>query len=333
MSEDVRGATGVGSWPGESPQEAVKASFGLLADAGLPYLPELPGRGPGADLIGRTASLLVDLPVDLQPSGWRFTARPGRDQHRAEAFLRSDLDALAEQAHDYEGRLKLQVCGPWTLLSGIDLNRGERTVADPGARRDVVASLAQGVADHLDAVRRQVPAAELVVQLDEPSLPAVIEGRLPTRSGVGRIRAVEAAELSSGLATVLDAVRSAGAVSTAVHCCAPGVPFPTLRQAGPDALAVDVALLGPPAWESVAVAVEAGTRLWAGAVPTDGSEVSVTAIVDRIVGPWKRIGLTTQDLARVVISPGCGLAGVSPTQAVQALRTAVKAAEALREEA
>ena len=50
------------------------SSFGELPD--LPYLPELPARGPGAELIGRSAALLVDLPVEIVPSGWRLTAAP-----------------------------------------------------------------------------------------------------------------------------------------------------------------------------------------------------------------------------------------------------------------
>ena len=36
------GASGVGSWPGTDPLEAVRTVLGLLPD--LPFLPELPGR-------------------------------------------------------------------------------------------------------------------------------------------------------------------------------------------------------------------------------------------------------------------------------------------------
>ena len=48
----VGAATGVGSLPGTDMVEAIKLVFGELPD--LPHLPELPGRGPGAELIGRT---------------------------------------------------------------------------------------------------------------------------------------------------------------------------------------------------------------------------------------------------------------------------------------
>ncbi len=67
--------TGIGSLPGTDPAEAAALVLGELPD--LPHLPELPARGPGADMVGRGAALLVDLPVELVPSGWRLTARPG----------------------------------------------------------------------------------------------------------------------------------------------------------------------------------------------------------------------------------------------------------------
>jgi hypothetical protein len=86
----------------------------LLSEDGLPYLPELPARGPGADIIGRGAGLLADLEVDLQPMGWRFVDRAGRDSHRTSALLREDLDELAEAFDAYEGDLKVQIAGPWT---------------------------------------------------------------------------------------------------------------------------------------------------------------------------------------------------------------------------
>lgn len=56
-------ATGIGSLPGTDIVEAVKYVFGELP--ALPHLPELPARGPGADMIGRSAAFLTDLPVEL----------------------------------------------------------------------------------------------------------------------------------------------------------------------------------------------------------------------------------------------------------------------------
>jgi hypothetical protein len=81
---------------------------------GIPSLPELPARGPGGDIIGRTAGLLVDLAVDLQPAGWRFVDRPGRDAARTAAFWGEDLDELAAAFDGYAGPLKVAVAGPFT---------------------------------------------------------------------------------------------------------------------------------------------------------------------------------------------------------------------------
>ncbi len=56
-------ATGVGSLPGTDCVAAIRLVLDALPDG--PHVPELPERGPGADLIGRGAGLLPGLPVDL----------------------------------------------------------------------------------------------------------------------------------------------------------------------------------------------------------------------------------------------------------------------------
>ena len=89
-------ATGIGSMPGTDAREAAKAVTGLLEEPQHLRSPELPARGPGADMLGRTAGLLTELYVHLEPSGWRISDRPGRDTRRARAWLGEDLDALEE---------------------------------------------------------------------------------------------------------------------------------------------------------------------------------------------------------------------------------------------
>ena len=318
-------ATGIGSWPGTSAREAVRTVRDLLAEA-LPYLPELPARGVGADMIGRTGTMLEGLHLETHPYGWRFVDRPGRDEGRAAAYLRQDLDELAEAYDGWTGPLKVQVGGPWTLLASIELSRGERAVSDPGARRDVVGSLAEGVRAHLADVQRLVPGAELVLQVDEPALPAVLDGRLPTQSGYGRLRAVDRGEVRDGLREVLEA---AGERATAVHCCAPDAPLPLLREAGAGALAVDLALVTGPGWDAIAEHVETGGQVWAGALPTSGEGGDFRAVVARVTDPWQRLGLDPARLAQVTITPACGLAGLTPSSAVRAQRTIVDAAREL----
>jgi hypothetical protein len=327
-------ATGVGSWPGTDVADTARTTFGELGEPPhVPYLPELPARGPGADVVGRGAALLVDLPVDLQPSGWRLVDHPGRDLSRSQAWLRQDLDVLAEVADGYAGPLKVQVAGPWTLAASVWLPRLERAVVDAGACRDIVASLAEGVAQHVAEVRRLVPGAEVVVQVDEPSLPAVLHGELPTASGFGRLRAVEEPVVVDGVAQILTAADSAGAVATAVHCCARDVSVATLRRTGAGALSLDVSLLGERGWESVAVGVEEGVSLWAGALPTTGPLPRADAVADAVWEPWRKLGLDVGLLAGVVVTPACGLAGSSPAAARAVLVACREGAAALAERA
>jgi hypothetical protein len=108
-------ATGIGSLPGTDPVEAARLVFGELPE--LPHLAELPARGAGAELIGRSAALLVDLPAEIVPSGWRLAAHDGRDVRRARDYLAWDLDALESAADGYSGPLKVQAAGPWTLAA------------------------------------------------------------------------------------------------------------------------------------------------------------------------------------------------------------------------
>ncbi len=334
MQERVQGrASGVGSWPGTDPLDAARTTLDELADPHVPYLPELPGRGPGADMLGRSAGLLVDLPVDLQPSGWRLVDHPGRDVQRARAMMRQDLDALAEATQGYSGPLKLQVAGPWTLAAGLWLPRLERALADPGACRDIADSLAEAVAVHIAEIRALVPDAAVVLQVDEPGLPGVLQGRLRTASGFGRLRAVDDQVAVRALAAVIGAAVAAGAVTTVVHCCAADVPVALLVRAGAGAVSLDVGLLGTPEWEAVASAVEAGVGLWAGAVPTSGAELAPDVVADRVWTPWRRMGLAAAAVGDVVVTPTCGLSGASPERARARLGSARRAAAELAERA
>ena len=116
------------------------------------------------------------------------------DHRRAASLLAHDLDLLEEQTQGYAGRLKIQAAGPWTLAATMERPRGDRVIGDHGARRDLAQALADGVRTHAADVSRRVPAAELVVQVDEPALPAVLAGSIPTASGLGRHRSVTVAE-------------------------------------------------------------------------------------------------------------------------------------------
>jgi methionine synthase II (cobalamin-independent) len=329
----VTHVSGVGSWPNESTREAVVAVRDLLGEAdglGIPYLPELPSRGPGADLVGRSAALLADLSVDLQPSGWRFTDRPGRDLARARSFWRQDLDELAEAYDGYAGPLKIQVAGPWTLAASIELNRGERSLTDEGARRDIVASLAEGVRQHVAEVHRLVPGAVLTVQLDEPSIVSVLRGELPTASGYGRVRPVDRVEVARGIREV----REAHDGDVVLHSCHPDAPVQVLAATGVSALALDLTEASPQRWEAIAAAIESGVRLWAGVVPVAAVADSAGAVRDataRVLDGFGRVGLPLSALADVTLTPTCGMPGLTPQGAIGVQRVAIDTARELTE--
>ncbi|MFF3068729.1 methionine synthase [Kitasatospora sp. NPDC057904] len=323
---DLHGAaTGVGSLPGTDAREAARTSTGALEQ--LPFLPELPARGPGADMIGRSAGLLAELFAQTEPSGWRFADRPGRDTRRARSWLGEDLDALEEYTQGHRGPLKVQAVGPWTLAASIELKHGEKALADRGACRDVAESLAEGLRRHLAEVRRRVPGAEVVLQLDEPSLPAVLAGSVKTASGFQRLRAVDRQVAEEALRELIRALDA----PVVVHCCAPDVPIPLLRRAGVAGVSLDLSLLTERADDDLGEAVEAGTAILAGVVPSTDQEVSDPAgSVQGVRTLWRRLGFAPELLGRrVLVTPTCGLAGASPAYARKALLLAARAAQSL----
>ncbi|MFE5489920.1 methionine synthase [Streptomyces virginiae] len=319
------GATGVGSLPGGDAREAAKTATGSFED--FPYLPELPARGPGADMIGRSTGLLVDMYAHVEPSGWRISDRPGRDTRRARSWLGEDLDALEEFTQGYTGRLKVQAVGPWTLAAALELHGGEAMLQDAGACRDLAGSLAEGLREHLADVRRRIPGAEIVLQLDEPSLTAVLLGRVRSASGYRTYRAVDR-QVVEGALRDLFAVHDGEVI---VHSCAPEVPFGLLRRAGATGVSFDFSLLTEREDDAIGEAVEGGTKLFAGVVPgTDGPLSDPGGSVMGVRKLWRRLGLAPGTLAEsVVVTPSCGLAGASPAYARAAQAHCVRAARSL----
>jgi hypothetical protein len=332
--------------PGTDPAEAMRVVAGELPD--FPHLPELPDRGPGADLTGRTAALLVDMPVEVTPRGWRLAERPGRDLARARSMLSSDLDVLEEVLQGFTGPVKIQVCGPWTLAATLELPRTLNVaIADPGAVAELTASLAEGAAAHVAEIANRVPGAHLVVQFDEPALPAVAGGEVPTASGLSRLRPVEAETLRERLAQVIVGTGK----YTVVHSCAPAVPFGIIRAAGAGAVSFDLSQLRRGEGDEVAEAAEAGMGLLTGVVPAvpapeaapartglagpaGPGDVSAEAreAAERVIRLYQRLGLPLATLpAQAVITPACGLAGASPAHARAVLTRCREAGSMLAE--
>jgi len=314
--------------PGTDILAAVRTVLDELPD--LPYLPELPARGPGADMVGRTAALLTDMPVETTPDGWRLAPRPGRDLRRARALLDQDLDTLEEAAAGYQGPLKVQVCGPWTLAAALELPASqEKVLSDRGAVADLTQSLAEGVSAHAAEVRHRVPGARLLLQCAEPRLPAVLDGALPSASGLNRLRAVEPGPAADGLRAVLEPSGAYGIV----HCCAAHPPFGIVSQSGARAIYLDLSLLRREDEDPLAEAAEAGTGIFAGTVQASDSERAVASeLAKRVIDLWRRLGLPPARCAeQVVIGPACGLAGASPGRAAEVLAACHEAGRILPE--
>ena len=309
--------------PGEDFPEATRTVLGELPD--LAHLPELPARGAIAGMIGRTAGLVADLGFDLQPAGWRLTDASGVDHRRARSLLGQDLDTLEELTQGYDGRLKVQVVGPWTLASAIEKPRGDKVLSDVGARRDLAQALAEGVVEHLADVHRRVPAASLVLQVDEPSLPLVMTGQVPTASGFHRHRSVDAPAASQALEWVIAA---AGPATTVVHCCAADVPVALFRGAGAQAVSVDLGVLAAAAYDELATVLDQGGEAWLGVVPSSGpGEPTTRVALDRTLRLLDMLGFDPAEVSdRLVLTPACGLAGADPAYARQALRAVREAA-------
>lgn len=300
--------------------EALRLVLHELPD--LPHLPEMPGRGAVTGMTGRTLGMVEGLGADLQPAGWRLTGGTGAglDHRRATSQLNQDLDALEELGQGLTGSFKTQVVGPWSLAATVERPRGDRVLADHGARRELAEALAEAVTRHVADLRRRLPGVtELLVQVDEPALPAVMAGRVPTASGFGRHRSVDLPVASEALSRVLGAVEDAGAVPV-VHCCAADVPVELLRGAGARGLSVDLDVLEASAYDGLAAALEAGERVLLGIVPALEPETHPTdrSVAERVERWLDMLGLDPS--AQLVLTPACGLAGATPAWVHESLR-------------
>lgn len=328
------GYTGIGSLPGEGIDAAV--GFAFDASPELPWLPELPTRGPGSDMLGRTLAAIAEATgewgFDLQPAGWRLVSRPGFDAAAARARLTGDLDALLVFG-DFDGTVKTQLAGPWTLAAGVELPRGGRTLGDAGAVRDIVAGLAVAAADQVSQLRRRMPAAQVMLQVDEPLLPAVVEGSVSSQSGLGTIAGVPEPDVISALETV----SAAAGVPVVMHCCAASPPLEVFAAAGAGAVSFDVTRLvaGERLDEDrLSALLERGLQLWLGVLPGLGPGVAPPprAVADPVRRLWRSLGWPVERLAQdVVLTTSCGLARASAGWMSESMRVLRQAARALSE--
>ena len=333
MAWDPGTATGLGPFPGVDPREAARIVFSELPAPALPFLPELSARGVGADPVGRTAGLLADLHVEVGVGAWRFVTRPGRDEQRAHAALTTDLDALEEAAEGYAGPVKLRIVGPWTLAAGIELPKGEKALADPGAVRDVAAALTEGLTRHLADVRRRIPGStRLILQVDEPLVAAVVAGELATASGWGRLRSYEPAVVEDGLRQVLAAVGPDDAAGVWIGDAK--LDGELLRGAGAGFIGIDGAVLDSVDEDEVGEAIDAGLGLLVACVPLEAHQNDPRPVTEPVRSLWKRLGFPIEQLpVTVAVAPVEGLEQLDRAAVPAVLHRAMEAARHLEEAA
>jgi methionine synthase II (cobalamin-independent) len=326
-------ATGIGSWPGSSPSEAAEIVIGELHT--LPHLVELPARGVGADMIGRVGGLLVDIGIDTVPRGYRIAKGRSAVVRRAVSLLDEDIDAL-EEAWEKAGvrggtrTVKVQASGPITLAAQLELPGGHRAITDAGALRDLAGSLAEGVAAHRAQLSRRLQTP-VVVQFDEPSLPAALAGRLP---GVTSLTPVHPIDESVAIGLLDECVARVGA-EVALHICAAGLPWKALQRSSIHALSVDVSTLTAADLDGVGDFVDSGRTVMLGVVPTTApaARPTVEEIAKAAVAVTDRLGFARSVLReRIGITPACGLAAATPAWARTAVELAQKAADGFAED-
>jgi methionine synthase II (cobalamin-independent) len=326
-------ATGIGSWPGTAARQAAEVVAGELHT--LPHLVELPARGIGADLIGRAGALLVDIGIDTVPRGYRVASGRSSVVRRAASLLDEDVDAL-EEAWERAGlrggsrTVKVQAPGPVTLAAHLELANGHRAITDAGAVRDLAGSLAEGLELHRAEIARRLEVP-VVVQLDEPSLPAALAGRL---TGVTSFSPVHPVDESLAQSLLDDCVATVGG-TVALHCCAPELPWKMLLRSSLAAVSVDVTTLTAADLDGVGEFVESGRVVMLGVIPVQAPTRRPVPeeVAKEAASITDRLGFARSVLRdRIGITPACGLAGATDQWARNAVELAQKVADGITED-
>ncbi|PFG20243.1 hypothetical protein [Serinibacter salmoneus] len=364
MTHPTLAVAGPAAWPGQDALAAHRSSLDVLADppsglVGAPGLLALPGRGPWASPLARTLALCEAMPAALEPHGWRLGTTADGTLRRAGRTLTGDVEALALAAAGYAGPIELPVLGPLSLAAATWLPVGERVVSDDVARADLAASLALGLSRHVAAVTAArdlgvvldgaVPSGEAAVGgdadsgaasrtgtvvLHEPMLTEVLQGAVPTFSGMSRLRALEAGVVASTIREVAEAMLAAGQV--VVLAVPPDarvidVVGPVLAAAG-GGVQVDVMALDRRGMEALAQQVENGLGVrcavvphaappQAGDVPADPARIA-TELLQR----WRWSGVVPP---RLTVLPRSGVASLTPARARETLTLAARCSVAL----
>lgn len=312
--------------------EAVVGLRGELGDPHLMPFPELPERGFAATRTARTIATLEDLSADGQPFGWRLQSHPSKESRAASSRMSNDLNVLADvvgaEGAGHRGHTVVSLTGPVTLAADIRLTNGESVLSDHGARRELAASLCEGLGPLSKALRTAVDGEALTLRWCEPRLTQAMEGRVPTSSGYRTLRALPRAEVR-GMMTDLAAASTGQRFATILDVDGP---FPDLEFGQHfDAVAARPYGRGASEWEKIAGATDRGQQVCLAVTPI-GSRDTTVETVRSFWSTWRDLGLGAKELEKVRIEEREDLSSLSPDQGLKILARNAAIAEALLEQ-
>jgi 5-methyltetrahydropteroyltriglutamate--homocysteine methyltransferase len=226
--------------------------------------------------------------------------------------------------------VKVQAPGPITLAAELELTNGHRAITDLGAVHDITASLAEGVAAHRAEVSRRLDTP-VVVQFDEPSLPAAVAGRLTGVTALSPVAAID----ETLATTMLDTCAAAAGAEVSVHSCAAALPWKVLQHSAISAISVDAGTLGAGDLDAIAEFVESGRAVVLGVVSasTPARRPATEEVAAALVAVTDRLGFARPALReRIGVTPACGLAAATPQWARTAIGLARAAVEAFADD-
>lgn len=324
--------TGIGSMPGTDSREAANVVAGECGD--FPFIAELPARGPGADSVGRTAAMLASVDrsfeVETTTSGWRVGHTGQSDLRRARAWLGSDIDAFEEFSSEHSGVVGVRILGPWTLAARIEDAAGESLIRDPGAVAEIASGSAQAAGDLVARIRRSVPDCTVVVNVDEPELVRVLEGRVRMSSGRLSHRAIEPGVVQARLAEVMNGIRDRSGVP-AMRVAVPRAPLDLIVGASPDVVYVDIGLALPDD-DALPRSWEAGVGLVVGCVSTDVQTLRSDEVASSPLRELMDRSGFSEVPPNVAISPRTGLAHLDQSDARTVMKACTRVGAVVRDE-
>lgn len=296
--------TGIGSLPHPSLAAALAA---LSPVAGrLAHVPQLPTLGPQH---GMLAEAVTGLPgAGALPDGSVALPRLSAG-YPCDGTLPTSVAALLASAAP-RTPLKGQLAGPLTLALHSRLPDGRPCAADPAALDALALHMGKAAAAYATALAQT--GAAPVLFLDEPELPRAV--------------ALLGAATAARLLTV--ALNALPGVVRGVHCCA-RPPLNLLAQMPLEVVSVDAHRYGPAiVARAPAVAhllARGGSIAW-GIVPTDEAALRAATpdlLAQRLRSLWSVLtaaGVPADVLVRQsLLTPACGLAGLSIDGAARAM--------------